>query len=795
MLSNYFKIALRNLNRNRSYATLNILGLGLSIACCVLIFLLVSHHLSIDRYHAKADRTVLITTESKGEVVNREGNVPYPMGVALRQEYAFLEKTAMVSGRNNSLITLSKPGEAPVKFKEIDVRAFAEPELFEIFDLPLVQGSMEGFRQPNTVLLTEKIARKYFGTTGAVGKSFKVNNLNDYQVVGILRDIPENTDLRYQMYCSWATLTSDPDAKRMLNNWGGINGGTQCYAILREGHALSELETAFVGFREKYFHPEVREWYYHAAPLSSVHFDPDLGTGTRKSYIWALALIGLFLLLTACVNFINMATAQALTRAREVGVRKSIGSSRAQLFWQFMSETGLIVLLSTGIGLAGAYLALPAMNKLIGANLHLPVAGGMAFYGFLAALMVSVAFLAGAYPGMAMSGFRPAAALKGAVDGQQVGGFSLRRVLVGTQFAISQALIIGAVTVTAQMEYTRKADLGFQRDGIAILPLPGRYDAIKQHTLRQQLGNVAGVESVSLCFQPPASSANWITRLRLEGRMENEIWEANLKSLDNRYLETFGIKILAGRNLEPSDTVREVLVNEEMVRKLGLASPEEILGKKLYQSADGYPVVGVVKNFNNRSLHASIMPQVMMSDAGNYDACALRLNMQSAKPALAEVEKIWLNHFPEYFFESEFLDTRLAKFYEQESIVLQLMRLFAGIAVFIGCLGLYGLAAFLVLRKRKEIGIRKTLGASIAGILWLFGKEYVRLLVVAFVLSAPLAGWAMEKWLGNYNYRIPLGISVFGLSLLLTFVVAVLTVGVQSAKAALANPAKSLQNE
>lgn len=795
MIKNNLLLAFRNLRRNSTYATLNILGLGLSIACCVLIFLLVRHHLSIDQYHAKADRTILITTESKGEVVSREGNTPYPMGLALRQEYAFLEKTAMVSGRNNSLVTLSKPGEAPVKFKEVTARAFAEPELFEIFDMPLVQGSMEGFRQPNTVLLTEKIARKYFGTTDAVGKSFKVNNNTDYQVVGILRDIPENTDLRYQMYCSWATLTNDPDFKRMLNNWGGIHGGTQCFAVLREGHALSELETAFTGFRDKYFHPEVREFYYHAVPLSTVHFDPDLGTGTRESYIWALALIGLFLLLTACVNFINMATAQALSRVREVGVRKAIGSSRAQLFWQFMSETGLIVLISTGIGLAGSYLALPALNALIDTNLPFPVAGETAFYGFMAALMVSVAFLAGAYPGMALSGFRPVTALKGAVDGHQVSGISLRRLLVGSQFAISQALIIGAVTVTAQMEYTRKADLGFQREGVVVLPLPGRYDAIKQSTLRQQLGNVAGVESVSLCYQPPASDDNWGTRLRMEGRSENENWEVNIKMLDSKYVETFGLKVIAGRNLEPSDTVRELLVNEEMVRKLGLASPDDILGKKLFQSEVGHPVVGVVKNFNNRSLHEPIFPQVMMTDAGNYDVCALRLNMQSAKPALAEVEKIWLNVFPEYIFESEFLDARLARFYEQESIVLQLMRLFAGISVFIGCLGLYGLAAFLVLRKRKEIGIRKTLGASVTGVLWLFGKEYVGLLAVAFLLAAPLAGWAMEKWLDNYNFRISLGVGVFGLSLLLTLVVAVLTVGVQSVKAALANPVKSLRSE
>lgn len=795
MLLNYIKIAFRNLNRNRTFAALSALGLGLSIACCVLIFLLVSHHLSIDRFHTKADRTVLVTTEAKGEVNSREGNVPYPMSMALRQEYAFLEKTAMVSARQNSLVTLTKEGTAPVKFKEENTRAFAEPEFFEIFDLPLVQGSMQGFLQPNTALVTEKTARKYFGTTDALGKSFRVNNNADYQVVGILRDVPENTDLRYQIYCSWATLTADPDAKRMLNNWGGIYGGTQCFATLREGHTVAELENSFAAFREKYFHPEVREFFYHAVPLTAVHFDPELGTGIRMAYVWALALIGLFLLLTACVNFVNMATAQALSRAREVGVRKAIGSTRMQLFWQFMSETGLIVLFSTAIGLAAAYFALPALNTLLGVNLTMQAAGSVMFYGFLAALMLVVAFLSGAYPGLMLSGFRPAESLKGMGTGQKAGGFSLRRLLVGTQFAISQMLIIGAVTVTAQMEYTRKADLGFQREGIVTVPIPGRYDAAKQNTLRQQLGSVAGVESVSLCSQPPASDNNWNSRIRLEGRSDQENWEVNLKSQDDRYLETFGLKLVAGRNLERSDTVRELLVNEEFVRKLGLASPEEVLGKKVFDGNRGFPVVGVVKNFHNRSFHEAIHAQVLMSDAGDFDNCALRLHMQTQKTALAAVEKIWSGLFPDYFFEYEFMDTRLAKFYEQESIVLQLMRLFAGIAVFVGCLGLYGMAAFMVARKRKEIGIRKTLGATVAGVLWLFGKEYTRLLLVAFVLSVPLAWWAMNRWLDNYTFRISLGAGIFGLSLLLTFVVAALTVGFQSVKAALANPVKSLRSE
>jgi len=795
MLSNYFTIALRNLRKHRTFATLNTLGLSLSIACCILIFMLVRHQLSFDKYHSKVDRAVMITTESKGGHNSKDNSVPYPMGAALRQEYAFLEKTAMVAARQNSLVTLSKEGEAPVKFKEENTRAFAEPELFDIFDLPLAHGSIKGFDQPNTAIVTEKIALKYYGNTDVVGKTFKVNNQTDFQIVGVLKDIPENTDLKYQIYCSWATITADTNARRMLRNWGGINGGTQCFTLMREGHPASELETAFLGFREKYFHPEVREWYYHALPVATMHFDPDYGAGIKQSYVWTLALIGLFLLLTACVNFVNMATAQALNRAREVGVRKAMGSTRAQLFWQFMSETGLIVLFSTGIGMMLAKLALPALNNLINSKLTMDLARDIPMYGFLAALMVLVTFLSGAYPGLALSGFRTVESLKGPADGRQAGGFSLRRLLVGTQFAISQALIIGAVVVTAQMEYARNADLGFQRAGIVNLPLPGRNDASKFSTLKQQLSSVAGVEKVTFCMQPPASDNNWNTTVKLEGRSEREDWIINFKFLDHEYIETFGLKLLAGRNLEPADTVREYIVNEEMVKKLSLASPEDIIGKKLYVDGVPHPVVGVVKNFHNHSFHAPIQPQVMASDASNYDVCAVRLNLQNTTSAMAAIEKAWSAQYPEYYYERDFMDERIAQFYEQESTILLLIRLFAGIAVFIGCLGLYGLAAFMVTRKRKEIGIRKTLGASLSGILWMFGKEYARLIVLAFLLAAPLGWWAMNTWLDNYAFRISMGVGIFAVSLLVTFAVAVLTVGVQSLRAALANPVKSLRSE
>lgn len=793
MLLNYVKLALRNLGRSPSYTLLNTFGLGISIACGILIFMLVRQHLTVDAYHEKADRIALVGTESREETVVRMNIVPYPMSAALRQEYAFLEKTAMVSRRNSSLITITEKGTAPVKFKEEHIRAYAEPELFDIFDFPLLQGSRADFQQPNTALLTEKMARKYYGTTDVLGKTFRLNNQTDFRVVGVLKDIPPNTDLNYEIYCSWSTLKADEGLRPMLDNWGGIQGGTQCFVLFREGHSSAELEQVFGAFREKYFHPYVRSWYYHALPLASVHLDPDYGSGTGKKYLWTLGLIGLLLLLTACVNFVNMATAQALNRAREVGVRKTMGSTQSQLFWKFMTETLLIVGFSTGLGLALARLGWKPLNSLTNLNISFDFGKDPVFYGFLLLLLLTVAFLAGAYPGLVQSRFRPVQSLKGTISTQKVAGMSLRRVLVGSQFAISQVLILGAVVVTAQMTFMRSADLGFRQEGIVTLPMPG--DGPANSSFQQEIGRIAGVEAVSLGRQLPASERNWGHGIQLEGRTEDEPWTVNFKFADPQYAEIFELQFIAGRNLQPSDTTREFVVNETVIKKLNLASPEEILGKKLRVNNLQFPVVGVVKDFHNKSFRENIEPLCIATGLDHYDMCAVKINLKNARPILAELEKNWTTAFPEELYEYEFVDSRIAEFYEQEATALQLVRLFAGIAILIGCLGLYGLAAFMVARKTREIGIRKTLGASVPGILWLFGKEYTRLILLAFAIAAPLSWWACTAWLKDYVYHIPLGAWMFGVALAVTFLTAFVTVAIQSAKAALANPVKSLRSE
>lgn len=793
MFQNYLTIALRKLAKQRDYVLLNVLGLGLSVACSILIFALVRHHFSFDTYHKNAARTARVVMDVRTETVMPFSGIPNPMGKTLRADCAFLDQTAMRSDEDDVLITVADEGGNRHKYREESKFAWVEPDYLRILDLPLLRGDAAALSEPNTVLLSERLARKYFGSADAIGKTLRLQNETDLRVVGILHDLPLHTDYPQEILASWESLKTQTDLYNELDSWGGARGGTFCFALLKEGHNIGELDAFLIDITKKHPHPDLASLFsYKARPLTELHFDTDYGFGNNKKYIWALACIGIFLLLTACVNFVNMATAQALTRAREVGVRKSLGSTRGQLFRQFMFETSLIVGTSLLVGALLARLALPHLNEWLDVQLAFDAPLVQALAGFLALLAVALTFLAGFYPGLMQSGFSPVVSLKAAAELPNAGGFSLRRLLVTTQFAISQMLIIGAAVVTAQMRYAQNTDWGFRPGAILTLEVP---EPAKMKTLQQELSQLSGVQTVSLCYQPPASSSNNHTGIQYDQRPKSEPWLVNSKPADAAYVETFGLQLVAGRNLQPGDTIREFLVNETLVKKLNLASPEEILNKTIMVDGTTAPVVGVLRDFHHWDLSQAISPIAVGTRSSGYQTCAVQLRPGNPEAALAQVREIWERQFPDHFYEHRFMDERLGDFFETETTILRLVRSFAGIAIFIGCLGLYGLATFMVNRKRKEVGIRKSLGASVSGILWLFGKEYARLIAIAFVIAAPLAWWAMNAWLEDYTYRIALGAGIFALSLLATLLVAVLTVGVQSVRAALANPVKALRSE
>jgi len=796
MIKNYFKIAWRHLQRNKSYAFINVAGLTLGITCSILIFTLVRYQLSFDDFHPDTNNTYRVVTEIHHDDLSYTSGTPTPLGKALRSEYSFADKIACVRVFGSPLVTVNARKDIH-KFVEKDGLALAEPEFFHIFNFPLLKGDRAALANPNTAFITEKLAHKYFPGQDPMGQTLRIGNSMNFTVSGILKDIPVNTDRNQEIYLSFVNLKEFDSSLAGPNNWSGINNNMQTFLLLKKGISPAAVEKLFPALMDKYYaDTRGRNVYrFRLQPLSDIHFNPNYSGVVEKRTIWALALIGLFLIATACVNFVNLATAQALTRSKEVGIRKVLGSMRMQLFWQFIAETALITLFATILACCLAQQALPYLNQLLDMRLSLPLIGDAWLVIFLFILLTGVTFLSGSYPGLILAGFQPVLALKGKLNQQHIGGFSVRRVLVTGQFAISQLLIITTIVIAGQIHYSRKTDLGFNRDGIVLLPVPIP-DKTKMDHLRNSLAAMTGVEKTSLCFTPPATGDNELDGFSFDNRSKPELFNINVKNGDDQYVSAFGLTLVAGRNFFRSDSAREFLVNETMVHKLNLKAPQDIIGKTIAieQDARGI-VVGVLKDFHNNSFKGEISPVCISQNYKTYDLCAVKLNLARAGGLLPAFEKLWNDTYPEYNYTYQFMDDSIADFYQSETILLTLIEIFAAIAILIGCLGLYGMVSFMAVQKTKEIGVRKVLGAGIPDILWIFGKEFLRLLVLAFLVAAPVGGWFMHHWLQDFVYRIPLNAQVFLLALFSTVVIAALTIGYRTLRSALANPVKSLRSE
>lgn len=793
MLRNYLKIAFRNISRSSSSTLINVSGLTLGMTCGLLIFSIIHFHLNFDNFHKNTDRIYRFVTEQHRDQVSHVPSVPPAFGNTFRNDYTFGEKVARLCTVTEQQVTV-EAGDNPKKFKENI--AFAEPEFFAIFNFPLVEGQQAtALTDPNTAVITEKIAKKFFGDESPLNKTFRFNSSIDFKITGILKDIPDHTDFRTEIYFSYSSLKQYNEWYAADDAWGGITSDIQTFGLLQPGVTPSEVETVLPAYVKKYRAESKNVHHYKLQRLDDVHFNPDYHGKMSKTTIWILAVIGLFLILTACLNFINLATAQAVNRSREIGVRKALGSMRAQLFWQFTFETGVIVMMSMVLAFCIAFAVLPYVNTLFDTRISLNVFSDPTLLLFITALMATVTFLAGSYPGLVLSGFKPVLALKGKLAAQSSSKLSLRRGLIIAQFTIAQVLLIGLIVIAFQMKYFTQADMGFNQEAIVMIPLGSKDE--KGNTLKAQLKQLRGVENVSLCFSAPASYNRWGTSITFDNRTEVENFGASFKAADENYISTFDIDLVAGRNLLPSDTVREFLVNETMVSKLNLMSPEEILGRTILTNGGQMigVVVGVVKDFHDQSFRAAISPLYMSTSMKNYYELAVRINMKDASETLTAVEKAWSTMYPEQIFEYQFVDQQTAEFYQTEQTMLQLIKVFSFIAIFIGCLGLYGLVSYMAVQKTKEIGIRKVLGGSIVNILWIFGKEFFVLIVVAFALAAPVGWWLMSQWLQNYSYGFTMTWWVLIIEISVIAIIALLTVGFRSIKAATANPVNSLRAE
>jgi putative ABC transport system permease protein len=803
MLKNYLKTAWRSLLRNKSYTIINITGLGIGIAACLLIFLVVNFETSFDDYHAKKDRIYRVITERHTpDGIKYKGGVPMPVAPALRVDYAQLPQVASVFNNYNLQMNVADEHTGQVKkFNDDDVY-FAEPQMFKIFDFEWLGGDKQSaLTEPNTVILSQRIAEKYFGKwQAAIGKTVRCDNAIDLKVTGVLKNHPNNTDLPIDIAVSYSTIKNTGYSQN-LTDWGSNLSAHNCFIVLPDKVSAAGFNSFLNSFVKKYKPEKKNQDFLKLQAFTDMHYDSKVpifsGQVFSKDLIKTISLIGVFLLVIACVNFINLATAQAVNRSKEVGIRKVLGSGRRQLILQFISETFIITLISVGLGIALSEAALPSLNNLLEVKLNANFLANTNIVLFLVAVVIGVTLLSGLYPAVVLSGFNPIAALKNKISTTKSNGITLRRSLVVLQFGIAQVLVIATIVVINQLDHFKNSSLGFDKNAVITVPLPSdSVSRLKLTALHNQIIQQPGVEDFSLSYGSPSDDKNWGTSFNYNDAAESAETKASLKWADAEYFKLYGMAFVAGRPYIKSDTLREFVVNEAMVKSLGVKDAKDVIGKNISIWGERVArIVGVVKDFNTVSLRDQVPPVIMGAWKDQYELANIKLKPANIKQTLANIEHIWSGTFPDNIYEYKFLDDKIADFYKKEDQLSQLYKIFAGIAIFISCLGLYGMVSFMAVQRTKEVGIRKTLGASVGNIVYLFSKEFTLLIVVAFVIAAPLAWYFMQQWLQGFTYRIKPGAGIFVLTISLSIIIAWLTVGYKAITAALVNPVKSLKSE
>ncbi|MFM9909360.1 MAG: ABC transporter permease [Chitinophagaceae bacterium] len=808
MIKNYFRIAMRNLVRNKSYSIINIAGLAIGIASCLLLFVVVKYELSYDRFQTNYDRIYRIVTKdvrNDGSEDNNPG-IACPAYEALKTTFPQFEKVVpVISSSQNQVTLLGTDQHSDLanakKFLEPAQMIFTYPAYFEVFNSTWLAGNASALAKPGNIIIDKELALKYFGDwKNAMGQFIKINNQILVQVAGIVEKSPDNSDFPIALFISYEEAKKYPGTYNYSTEWGNLSSSHQIYVLLPQTVKPATLQSQMPAFVAKnYKRNGNRKPILEMQALKEMHFDYKYGTlgdhSTSKTILWTLSLIGVLIILMASINFVNLSTAQAVGRSKEVGIRKVLGSLRAQLIAQVLGETFLLVLFSVLLSIGIAKLALPYLVHVASVPATISLFSTSTFL-FIVTVLILVTALSGIYPALIVSGFKPILALKSKINAASIGGISLRRILVVTQFGISQILIVGTIVAVSQMNYVRNIDLGFNKEAVLILPaFSDSANLAKMKPLKQALLQNPDVVSVSFASDEASSDNNWASNFAFDNK-EDKDFPVFHKYGDEDYSKTFGLQYMAGRAYGESDTIREIVINETLVKKLGLASAENAIGKNLrIGGGQWFPIVGVVKDFKTNSLREDIKPLTIAPRAAFYYQLAIKLNTKNLSKTTALIQSLWEKTYPEYAYTSHFVDETIERFYGQEKQLSLLYKIFACIAIFISCLGLYGLVSYMATQKTKEVGIRKVLGASIGNIVFMFSKEFTVLIGIAFVLAAPLSWYIMSKWLQNFQFRIDIGIGVFALAIVVSLVIAWITVGYKAIRAAIVNPVKSLRTE
>ena len=782
MLKNYFKITIRILKHNRSYAFINVMGLALGLASSILIFLVVRNELSYDKFHQKSARTYRVTMNA----LDFNPSVSFAIAPAFENDFPEVEHVSQYFHRHGALIKVGAD-----LYDEKDF-AFADNQFTSVFDFTWLSGNPEtALKEPNTVVLTESMASKYFGKTDILGKVIRLDNYYDLHVTGVIKDLPSNTHLIFNFLVSWETIR-----KNVINpHFYNISGG-YLYVTLPDHLSVQNVTDRLPAFIQKNWGEDIaKEAKLILQPLTEIHFDKrylsQVSMPRSKESIYGLAAVALFIIVTACINFINIATTQSMKRIKEVGIRKTLGAFRKQLIFQGFMEATLLVLLAIVCALAAVLAFLPSAQTLLNIRIEPDQFFAPDFIGFVGVITFATILIAGLYPAIVQSAFQPISALKSGMV--RFGEHSyLRKALVIIQFTITQLLLITTIVAGSQMDFFINQDIGFDKEAVVSFSTGNN-----REVLYQRLKSIPGVQEVSYASAGPAYNSNYAPFSAPESGM-TEVDVTELKQIDENYMSMFKMQLLAGERVtrpNDKDTISQVVVNETLIKRMGVSDPAQAIGRQVMIGKTPTLIKGVVRDFQSESKHKKVRALIMYYDSEAFRQASVKLSPKHMRETLVAIEAVWRELNPEWLFSYEFLDDHIAKLYTQEENMYNAFRIFSVIAIIIGCLGLYGFVSSMAVQRTKEIGIRKVLGASVPGIISLFFNQFIWLIVIAFVIAAPLAWFGMNKWLQEFAYHIDVSPTIFAISLLATFTIAGMTASYQSIKAAVANPVKSLRSE
>lgn len=800
MLKNYLRIAFRNFKSQRFYSFTNIFGLSVGITASILVLLYVKHEFSFDSYHKNVNQIYRIGFSFTQEgVTNYCAQTPAKLGPALKDMYPEIKKLSRIYFSKRMFV------EAGDIKKFEDRISYADPEFFDIFSYDVISGNKVQFlKNANSIVITESTAKKYFGNSNPLGKIIEIDNNYMFEVNGVIKDVPVNSQFRFDFIAPYASLEKQP-VSGYFSQWS-CTFGSYTYMLVGNGFDPKSFEKKTANFFKTHTDLKEGDWRVIAVPLSDIHLNSRLADEIEEnssiSKIIIISSIALFILLLACINFVNLSTARASRRALEIGIRKVMGAGKSQLVKQFLGESVLISLVALVFSGFTILLIMPSFSTLVGTNIGFNLINNWSTLLMIVGGVVIVGLLAGIYPAFFISSYEPVKVTRGNVSsgdsGKQSSSF-LRKGLVVFQFSISIVLIAGTIIVNLQLNYLRGFDMGFDKKQMIVLPVHEKFGDIYK-TVKNEIVNIPGVVSVTAGLGAPVTFNSINTVCKPNGTDDRGEFPIVVNSIDYDYMDQFGVQIVAGRNFSEeysNDFPNSMIINEKMARRLGFNNVKDAIGKSYIISLNNYKpeIIGVVKDFNAGSLHNEISSQVFMINPKWFKELIVKANSTNMPSTISKLKGVWEKFFPKYPFEYSFLDESIDRMYKSEDRYSQVISVFSVVALFIACLGLLGLASFIAKQRKKEIGIRKVHGASIESIIQIVSGEFAILVIIGNLIAWPTAYYFMNKWLQEFAYRVDLSWWIFIVSGLMTLIIAMLTVGYQAIKAAVANPVESLKNE